>query len=237
MDKLDRSLPQRRAMLDAIETDFIKSDRGQAPQATDVYKKAINLMTSKQMEAFINEEKPEVCAAYGNNNFGSGLPDGPPSRRSGVPFVEVDRVAGTCTAGLQHLERSACRSSTRPFRPDTDLARGLLEGHRRVDGRIRPHARINQDVGRDHWAPSWSVMMGGGGLEGGRPSAKPTRTARVVSQAISPEISGRPSRSPGDSARHRSHLQERPSDEDRQRRHADQRTDRLVFERRLLSIR
>jgi hypothetical protein len=27
--------------------------------------------------------------------------------------------------------------------------------------------RINQDVGRDHWAASWSVMIGGGGLKGG----------------------------------------------------------------------
>ena len=27
--------------------------------------------------------------------------------------------------------------------------------------------RINQDVGRDHWAASWSVVMGGGGLKSG----------------------------------------------------------------------
>ena len=28
--------------------------------------------------------------------------------------------------------------------------------------------RINQNVGRDHWAASWSVMMGGGGLNNGQ---------------------------------------------------------------------
>jgi uncharacterized protein (DUF1501 family) len=28
--------------------------------------------------------------------------------------------------------------------------------------------RINQDVGRDHWAASWSVMLGGGGLKNGQ---------------------------------------------------------------------
>jgi uncharacterized protein (DUF1501 family) len=28
--------------------------------------------------------------------------------------------------------------------------------------------RINQDVGRDHWAASWSVMIGGGGLKNGQ---------------------------------------------------------------------
>ena len=27
--------------------------------------------------------------------------------------------------------------------------------------------RINQNTGRDHWATSWSVVIGGGGLRGG----------------------------------------------------------------------
>ena len=27
--------------------------------------------------------------------------------------------------------------------------------------------RINQNTGRDHWAASWSTMIGGGGLNGG----------------------------------------------------------------------
>ena len=27
--------------------------------------------------------------------------------------------------------------------------------------------RINQDTGRDHWAASWSVVLGGGGIKGG----------------------------------------------------------------------
>ncbi|MGE3314831.1 MAG: DUF1501 domain-containing protein, partial [Planctomycetaceae bacterium] len=28
--------------------------------------------------------------------------------------------------------------------------------------------RINQNVGRDHWATSWSVVLGGGGLKTGQ---------------------------------------------------------------------
>ncbi len=28
--------------------------------------------------------------------------------------------------------------------------------------------RINQNVGRDHWAASWTVMLGGGGLNNGQ---------------------------------------------------------------------
>ena len=84
----------------SIETDFIKSKRGDAPQAhQDVYKKAVNLMTSKQMAAFqIQDEKPEMLSAYGANNFGRGLVDGPAARRIGVPFVEVRWTAGICTS-------------------------------------------------------------------------------------------------------------------------------------------
>jgi Protein of unknown function (DUF1501) len=46
--------------------------------------------------------------------------------------------------------------------------RGLLERTLVVVmGEFGRTPRINQDVGRDHWAASWSVMIGGGGLKGG----------------------------------------------------------------------
>ena len=49
---------QRGDMLAAIETDFIKSGRGQLPKDhQDVYKKAVNLMTSKQMEALQGQRR------------------------------------------------------------------------------------------------------------------------------------------------------------------------------------
>ncbi len=47
-------------------------------------------MTSKQMAAFsLQGEKPEVCTAYGNNNFGRGLLMARRLVEIGVPFVEV----------------------------------------------------------------------------------------------------------------------------------------------------
>jgi len=46
--------------------------------------------------------------------------------------------------------------------------RGLLKDTTIVwMGEFGRTPRINQDVGRDHWAASWSVMVGGGGLKGG----------------------------------------------------------------------
>jgi len=48
-------------------------------------------------------------------------------------------------------------------------ARGMLE-HTVVIcmGEFGRTPNINANVGRDHWAQSWSVVMGGGGLKGGR---------------------------------------------------------------------
>ena len=68
-------LKNRLAMLDVNETSFIGSGRGESPKAhKDVYKKAVNLMTSEQMKAFrVGDESMEVQDAYGQNNFGRGL--------------------------------------------------------------------------------------------------------------------------------------------------------------------
>ena len=60
-----------------------------------------------------------------------------------------------------------------------DLAqRGLLDSTLIVwMGEFGRTPRINQNAGRDHWPRSWSVVVGGGGMKGGRRWARPTRTA------------------------------------------------------------
>ena len=51
-------MDQRLKMLGTIEQNFIQSKRGDLPQShKDVYSKAVNLMTSKQMEAFKVEKE------------------------------------------------------------------------------------------------------------------------------------------------------------------------------------
>ena len=93
----------RLAMLGTIEDNFISSKRGEAPQAhKDVYKKAIQLMTSKQMEAFkVDKEDPKTIDRYTNagaptggmmragGEFGRGLLMARRLVEAGVPFVEV----------------------------------------------------------------------------------------------------------------------------------------------------
>jgi hypothetical protein len=178
-------LHQRLAMLGVIEDNFIQSQRGDYPLAhKEIYQKAVNLMTSKQMDAFkIDQEKPETIAMYtgeparggmmrGNGGqFGRGLLMARRLVEVGVPFVEVDfggwdmhsqvftslkdRALPALDAGIAALV--------------TDLKqRGMLNDVVLVwMGEFGRTPRINQDVGRDHWAQSWSVMIGGGGLRGG----------------------------------------------------------------------
>src|SRR5436190_980747 len=98
-------LEQRLSMLGVVEDNFINSQRGESGQAhKDIYKKAVNLMTSKQMEAFkVNDEKKEILDMYspapaggaggmmgGGNQFGRSLLMARRLVEAGVPFVEVD---------------------------------------------------------------------------------------------------------------------------------------------------
>ncbi|MEZ5950384.1 MAG: DUF1501 domain-containing protein [Planctomycetaceae bacterium] len=168
-----RRLDQRLAMWNVVEDGFIKSDRGDLPQAhKDVYGKAVNLMTSQQMQAFqVNKEDPKVIEAYGNNNFGRGMLMARRLVEEGVPFVEVnlggwdlhsqvfntlrDQRLPTLDQGISALVQ--------------DLkSRGMMNNVTIVCmGEFGRTPRINQDTGRDHWAASWSLLIGGGGLKGG----------------------------------------------------------------------
>uniref|UniRef100_A0A7C2NVR1 DUF1501 domain-containing protein n=1 Tax=Schlesneria paludicola TaxID=360056 RepID=A0A7C2NVR1_9PLAN len=177
-------LDQRLSMLGVVEDNFIRSQRGEYPQAhKDIYQKAINLMKSPQMQAFkVDQESPETLAAYtgapaqggmmGNGGqFGRGLLMARRLVEAGVPFVEVDFGGWD----LHQNVFSTLRDQRLP-QLDAGIAaltadlkqRGMLDDVVLVwMGEFARTPRINQDVGRDHWAACWSVMIGGGGLKGG----------------------------------------------------------------------
>ena len=177
-------LRQRLGMLSVIEDNFIRTGRGDSPKAhKDVYKKAVNLMTSKQMKAFkVDEEKPEVVAKYtgggangqmrrgGGNNFGRGLLMARRLVETGVPFVEVSDGGWDMHNGVFDRLRTKLPAQDAGIAALTqDLKdRGMLEDTVLVwMGEFGRTPRINANTGRDHWAASWSVMIGGGGLKGG----------------------------------------------------------------------
>ena len=191
-DKKDR-LGQRLRMLSVIETNFINSKRGEMPKGhKEIYKKAVNLMTSKQMEAFkVAEESQETRDAYGTGGFGQGLLMARRLVEAGVPFVEVgmggwdlhNNVFNTLsTQRLPQLDQGIAALTA-------DLSqRGMLDDVVLVwMGEFGRTPRINQNVGRDHWAASWSVMVGGGGLKGGQAVGKTDRDGvRVDGKAYLP---------------------------------------------------
>lgn len=167
-------MQQRLAMLETIEAEFISSKRGDAPQAhKDVYARTVNLMSSKQMQAFrIDDEKPETKEAYGNHDFGRGLLMARRLVETGVPFVEVSLNGWDLHMDVFNTQRNRLLPMLDQGMSAlvSDLKdRGMYE-HTVVVwmGEFGRTPRINQNTGRDHWATSWSVVLGGGGLKTGQ---------------------------------------------------------------------
>lgn len=195
MDNVDpQRLGNRLNMLGALEDGFIRSDRGDIGQAhKDVYKKAVNLMTSEQMTAFqVASEPAELKQAYGGNQFGNMMLMARRLVETGVPFVEVRFPGGW---DLHNDVFNTLKNQRLPML-DMGIAglvrdlkqRGMLE-HTTVIcmGEFGRTPRINQNVGRDHWAASWSVLMGGGGLKGGQAIGETNEDGdRIISESYLP---------------------------------------------------
>jgi hypothetical protein len=195
MDGMDvQRLGQRLEILGAIEEGFIRSDRGDVGQAhKDVYQKAVNLMTSKQMDAFkVMQETPETRAMYGDTPFGNSLIMARRLVETGVPFIEVRNPNGW---DLHQNVFATLRNTNLPML-DSGIAglvadlkqRGMFEDTVVVCmGEFGRTPRINANVGRDHWATSWSVLIGGGGLQGGVAVGETDEDGlRIVSESYLP---------------------------------------------------
>lgn len=160
-------------LLGMLEKRFISEKRGSAAaEHAKVLQSTIELMTSQQMEAFkIDGETANVRERYGNSGFGRGCLMARRLVETGVPFVEV-------TMGGWDLHQN-CFTTLQTKLPELDQAmsalvadlaeRGLLENTVVLwMGEFGRTPRINETAGRDHWARSWSVVAGGGGIAGGR---------------------------------------------------------------------
>jgi len=169
----NETLQSRLEMLRLIEGGFVNQNRG--PAAMDhakILDKTVKLMTSDQMKAFkVNEEPEEMKELYGQDGFGRGCLLARRLVEAGVPFIEVDlggwdnhqNIFNTLSDNkLPVLDRAMSALVT-------DLKqRGLLESTTIVwMGEFSRTPRINGNTGRDHWARSWSTVVGGGGINGG----------------------------------------------------------------------
>ncbi|MCA9055477.1 MAG: DUF1501 domain-containing protein, partial [Planctomycetaceae bacterium] len=110
----------------------------------------------------------------------------------GVPFVEVRFPGGWDLHNnvFQTLSQTNLPVLDRGIAALTrDLeSRGMLQDTVIVVmGEFGRTPRINGNVGRDHWASSWSLLVGGGGLKGGQAVGETDEDGvRIVSQSYLP---------------------------------------------------
>jgi hypothetical protein len=172
----------RKEMLRGLEAQFALQVAGNSPTAasrstlaTDhikVVEKTWHLMTSKQMEAFkVNQEPQAVRDRYGNTGFGRGCLMARRLIETGVPFVEVDLGGWDNHGGifpiLQNQKLPELDRAMSALVEDL-VQRGLYEDTAVIwMGEFGRTPRINGGAGRDHWARSWSVVVGGAGFQRG----------------------------------------------------------------------
>ena len=171
---IDRArLDQRLAMLSAIEDKFITEKRGGASlEHKKVLEKTTKLMSSSQMDAFkVSKEPKEMLEKYGENGFGRGCLLARRLVERGVPFVEVDLGGWDNHADIF----TTLRDQKLPVLDQamsalvSDLSdRGMLDDTVIMwMGEFSRTPNINGGGGRDHWARSWSTVVGGGGFKRG----------------------------------------------------------------------
>ena len=171
--KVDARLIQRAYALDFLETNFINQKRGSlAKDHQSVLKQTFNLLTSEQMEAFKVAGEPEaVKERYGNNGFGKGCLMARRLVEVGVPFIEVN-LGGwdnhqNIFPTLRDNKLPVLDQGMSALLEDLEQ-RGLIDDTVVIwMGEFSRTPRINGNAGRDHWARSWSIAVGGGGMKGG----------------------------------------------------------------------
>ena len=166
-------MDDRMKLLAALEGRFIAEERGPAAgEHSKVLDKTYSLLTSKQMTAFrVDTEPQKARERYGNSNFGRSCLMARRLVETGVPFVEVNfggwDLHQNCFAGLEQKLPEVDQAMSALVE---DLAASGLLADTVVlwMGEFGRTPQINGDAGRDHWARSWSVVAGGGGIAGGK---------------------------------------------------------------------
>lgn len=136
--------------------------------------KAFDLMTSPEAKrAFdIHSESKEMRDRYGRNTLGQSCLMARRLIEAGVRCVTIDHSNwDTHDNNFNVLKKELLPSLDAGMSTlFADLQqRGLLETTMVIiTGEFGRTPRINKNAGRDHWGPSFTVAVGGGGIEGGR---------------------------------------------------------------------
>ena len=156
--------------------------------------KAFDLMTSRPAkQAFdIHSEPDKMRDEYGRNTLGQSCLMARRLVEAGVRCVTIDHSNYDTHDGNFATLKTSLLPQFDPgistlFRDLSD--RGLLDSTLVVvTGEFGRTPRINKNAGRDHWGPSFTVLLGGGGLKGGRVVGKSDpRAERPATDPYGPE--------------------------------------------------
>ena len=173
----DDRMRRREAIFSRLEGGFTRStglDRDAARSHQEVYGKAMNLVVSSKKDVFSLTSAADKSAIerYGNNNFGKGCLLARKLTEAGAVCVEVSLGGWDMHNGIFNA------LATRAL-PTLDKAMGSLVEDLAKTGRLKDTAivwmgefgrtpRINQNGGRDHYPRAWSIVVGGGAIQGGQ---------------------------------------------------------------------
>ena len=165
---------RRLEMFELVESNFVKQGRGRASvDHQEVYRKTLRMMNQETKEAFaIGKEVPKTQERFGQTPFGQGCLMARRLVERGVSFVEVG-------LGGWDNHQNIHNTLQRQLLPELDRGMSALVADLRERGLWKDTLvlwmgefggtpRINQNAGRDHWPRSWSVVLGGASIAGGR---------------------------------------------------------------------
>jgi hypothetical protein len=202
-------IDRRRKLRDIVDASVKQLEENPDARLLDEnFQQAYTLMSSENArEAFdLSSEPEELRQAYGMNKFGQGCLLARRLLERGVRFATVNMFETVFNEITWDIHGSA------PFSPIEcyhDLVgpmfdhgysslledlhqRGMLENTVVVAmGEFGRTPKINPAGGRDHWPQVWSILMAGGGIQGGRvvgktdpigayPVERPVTPAEVV---------------------------------------------------------
>lgn len=169
-----RSVDSRRQLLKTFDTLRRDIDETGAMEGLDTFKRqALEMVAGDRMRtAFdLSAEDPKVRDEYGRHRYGQSALLARRLVEAGARCVNINTGNwdhhNDITKGLeQHLPPLDCAIATLV----QDLkARGLLNDVLvYCVGEFGRTPRMNGHAGRDHWSDCFSVMLAGGGLQGGR---------------------------------------------------------------------
>ena len=159
---------------------------------TDLYKDAVKLMKSSDIQAFDIAQEPEnMTAMYGDSNFGQGCMLARRLVEHGVRYVEVTRGGWDTHDDCFNRVADNCLDIDKAIGAllrDLDR-RGLLNTTLVVlTSEFGRTPNINPRDGRDHWPNAFSAMFAGAGIKGGTLYGQSDELGkRVVANPAKPE--------------------------------------------------